>query len=301
MEQLEEEGYCVIPNVIPDFVKVRDRVWRDLMDLIPGFDPRAGAPREAKRHIYSLYPMHSMLYQHEVGHLQSVWNIRQRPEIKAVFAQIWDTEDLYVSFDGISVLVPPETTGRGFHRSSTSDWMHVDQSPHKTGRWSVQGFLNLYDATTMDATLAVIPGSHLEDRSGFVDKDKKDWLLIPGRLNEAVRVEANAGDLVLWDSRTVHQGTLPIQDRPTVARPIEGLMSGHEYSPRLVVYVCMLPKLRLTKAQRTKRIEAFANRRMTNHWGTKLFAKAPRRYGGPPPTIVELPAPNLNAIGKSLI
>lgn len=300
---LEEDGYCVVPGVVPDFERVRDSIWTDLMRLVPGFDPSVTAPREQRRALFSLYPLHSMLLQHYVGHMQSVWNVRQHPAVHRVFEQIWGTEDLYVSFDGISALVPPETTGRGFLKPSTANWLHVDQSPHKTGRWSVQGFVNLYDVDDMDASLLVVPGSHLEDRSGLAVRGQNttDWLMMTDRADDARKVVAKAGDLVLWDSRTIHQGSLPSRGRPTARVAPTGLMAGHEYSPRLVVYVCMLPRLRLTNLQKRKRAEALEKRRMTNHWGTKLFPLAPRRYGGPVPTIVAPPAPTLTALGESLV
>lgn len=304
MATLEDDGYQVIPGVIRDFEGVRDSLWRELMELVPDFDPRAEAPYEARRGLFSLQPMHAMLFQHYVGHLQTVWDLRQRPEVVDVFADIWGTRELYVSFDGISALVPPETTNRGFNRPSTEDWLHADQRPQPASvggageRLAIQGYITLYDAGPQDATLGVIPGSHLEDRSGMTSKG--DWLLLPGRQDEVVRVEAKAGDMVLWDSRTAHQGTLPIRGRPPVFT-LTGTMHGHVYAPRLVVYVCMLPRSRLIARQSAKRQQWFTDHRMTNHWGTKLFPRTPRIYGGERPVVQPIRDPMLSDLGRSLI
>lgn len=314
MATLERDGYQVVSRVIPDYAEVRDQLWRELMELCPGFDPRADASRDQRRGLYALTPLHSMLYQHYVGHLQTVWNLRQRPEVVDVFADIWNTRELYVSFDGLSALVPPESTGRGFQMARTADWLHADQRPGTVGvptcpyrgRLGVQGYVNLYDAGPQDATLGVIPGSHLEDRSSM--SAKGDWLLLPGRQSEVVRVEAKAGDMVLWDSRTAHQGTLPIRGRPPTPEATSGglgMMAGYDHAPRLVVYVCMLPRARLTAGDVKKRAKAFepvdGPRRMTNHWGTKLFPKAPRLYGGAPPILGMVAAPVLTDLGRSLL
>ena len=51
----------------------------------------------------------------------------------------------------------------------------------------------------------------------------------------ALKVNAGAGDLVLWDSRTVHCNTPPV--------PVGGRITSNQYSiRRLVAYVCMVPR-----------------------------------------------------------
>lgn len=287
LRELDEQGYTVVPDVVPEYEQLRANIWEELSIVCPEF--RVDGNLEQKKGLFKMGPLHSMLYQHFVGHMQSVWDVRQHEGVNRVFRQLWNTDELYTSFDGISALVPPEETKRGFYRGD--DWMHVDQSPKKEGRLSVQGYLNLYESGEGDGSLMVVPGSHLEKRAG----GNADWLPVPGRLGEAVRVQASAGSMVLWDSRLVHQGGQPVRGRPAP-------------NPRLVVYVCQLPRERLNPMEEFRRRKYFAQRRTTNHWGTKLFSKTPRfysaeakqYYAGTLARAGELPL-QLSALGKSLI
>jgi len=67
-----------------------------------------------------------MLIQHwNIGHMQSVWNIRQNKNIVDIFSTLWNctNEELLVSFDGISFNLPPEVMKRGWNRNNT--WYHT--------------------------------------------------------------------------------------------------------------------------------------------------------------------------------
>ena len=59
------------------------------------------------------------------------------------------------------------------------------------------------------------------------DAGKWAWLESKGLSPTCVR--AKAGSLVLWDSRTMHQGIQSVKDRETP-------------KPRCVVYVCQKPR-----------------------------------------------------------
>ena len=48
------------------------------------------------------------------------------PKIINVFKNIYDTDDLLVSFDGASFSPPHEITKRGYYKNN--NWLHVDQS-----------------------------------------------------------------------------------------------------------------------------------------------------------------------------
>jgi hypothetical protein len=81
---------------------------------------------------------------------------------------------------------------------------------------------------------------------------------------KAVKVCCNAGDMILWDSRTAHYAIQP---------------RGTRY--RMVVYVSMLPASGTSEAQLKKKKQAFENKRTTSHWAVpvKLFPKNPHTYG----------------------
>jgi ectoine hydroxylase-related dioxygenase (phytanoyl-CoA dioxygenase family) len=88
-------------------------------------------------------------------------------------------------------------------------------------------------------------------------------------------LKVNAGDMVLWDSRTFHQnqfGTLPEE--------------------RLVQYVCFLPKHHPsnTPGMTRTRHRYFEKRRTTSHWPYPLMVNAYH----PPDEILEVPRTDLS-------
>ncbi len=99
-------------------------------------------------------------------------------------------------------------------------WWHVDQNclrgKIRQGKVCVQGLVTYYDATEETGGLCVIPGSHkhhteLCERSAMA-KGLFDFVPIAVddpvvQSSERILVCAKAGDLILWDSRTVHCNT----------------------------------------------------------------------------------------------
>ena len=96
--------------------------------------------------------------------------------------------------------------------------------------------------------------------------------------------------MVLWDSRTIHCGVGPLKDR------------GKE-NFRCVIYLCYTPKSKASKKVIDKRIKAFEDIRMTNHWPhkPKLFSKLPRTYGEELKEMTPFSKPKINDLGKSLV
>jgi Phytanoyl-CoA dioxygenase (PhyH) len=272
--------------------------------------------------LYKLYPIHGMLLQHwGVGQAQWVWDVRTHPAVAQAFADLWqcDPTELICSFDGLSYAPPHEITKRGYYRGN--DWFHCDQrytqpnarqpqAQRVNHQQAVaeavecyQGWVTAHDVRPGDATLTYLEGSHLLHREfaatfpEAVEKSKSDWLKLDEKQLAWYKercpvrtVVCPAGSLVLWDSRTIHAGKEALKDR---AQPNE----------RLVVYVCMTPREKATKAVLKKRIAAFEAQRMTTHWPhrCKLFPLSPRTYGGELPPVRKLPMPVLNELGRCLV
>jgi hypothetical protein len=255
------------------------------------------------REFDKLFPSHGMLYQHwGVGHSQPAWDVRQHPKVLAVFESIWDckTDDLLVSFDGISFMPPPEETNRGWYRNK--DWLHTDQSYTKKGMNTIQGSVNLFDTKEEDATFCYLEGSHLlheEFGKHFGILDKDDFIMVKeeeqmkfylerGCIKK--RVACPRGSIVLWDSRTVHCGVGPLKSRE---------------SPqfRAIVYVCYKPRAFCTDKILKKRVEIFEKSRMSTHdpCKAKMFGKLPRTYGKQLPIESVLPPPIVTERMKRLV
>jgi ectoine hydroxylase-related dioxygenase (phytanoyl-CoA dioxygenase family) len=109
-------------------------------------------------------------------------------------------------------------------QTPSQPWPHVDQSPSRVGLQCVQGILNFAPNGPQDGGLIVLKGSHLlnkeffsthdilgrktwgpDDWFGF-DESEISWFEEKGCSIHKVCVEP--GDLILWDSRTIHYNVL---------------------------------------------------------------------------------------------
>jgi len=305
--KLQENGVAVVPNILTneECVRYRDEIWKELKYVMKDrFDI---SKPETWREFYTLYPLHSMLLQHfSLGHMQPIWDIRQNEKVCEIFCKLWNCkkEDLIVSFDGLSIHLPPEDTRKGWFRK---EWFHTDQSPKKEGLHCVQGMITLYDVREDDATLMVMEKSHryhadFFDKKEFPEGESKeklsDWYKLEEdeydffqkKKCEKKAVLASEGSIILWDSRTFHQGKEPDSKR-----------NGKNF--RMVIYICMMRRDTATDKVLTKKIKAFEELRVTNHWANnpKLFPKTPRTYGGDLPELNQIHQPVLSNLGRRLV
>ncbi len=297
---LEKYGVAILPNLLDeDEIKLMNTGMWDMLKNIQNDAIDVDKP-DTWTNFYRLYPLHSMLLQHfGIGHSQYIWDLRQNTKIINVFSKIWDTNELLVSFDGVSVHLPHEKTKRGWYKGNK--WYHTDQSFTRNNFECVQSWVTGYDVNDGDATLSVMEGSHKFHETfakTFNVTDKKDWyklndLEIDFYLNnncKQVNIVCPKGSLVLWDSRTIHCGKEP-----------DHLRKKENF--RHVVYLCYTPKSLATEKNIKKRIEYFETLRLTSHWPhkPKLFSKLPRTYGKDVPTINPISTPKLNELGRKLI
>jgi len=180
-------------------------------------------------------------------------------------------------------------------------WTHVDQSYARPQFMCVQGMVTLWDVNEGDATLCFREGSNAGHKAfgdRFGNTDLRDWQIIKNKQQDdfvskyPLRcVKATAGSLILWDSRTLHQGIEPRKDR-------EG-----KDTIRCVVYVCYLPRSHSDSSELQKKIDIFKEGRMTSHWPTPvhMFDKHPKLFGNQKlPTVTYPPKPVLTDLGRRL-
>lgn len=307
-DTLSEFGVAIIPSVLTaeECLAFVDRVWETLLNLTCKWD------RPIKRDdegswvgLLELFPMHSMLLQHHgLGHAEFVWALRQHPVVVDTFAHLWGVrpEELLVSFDGLSIHMPPETTGRGSYKGNT--WYHTDQRLCDSTFKCVQSWVTPVAVNAGDATLTVLLRSHAY-HSEFARRfnkttHKEDWYKL-GSQEELdffvvekgctpVSIACPAGSMVFWDSRTMHAGQ-------------ESLSTRAEPNFRMTIYLCYLPRSLATDADLKKKQKAFNEGRMTSHWPHRpiLFGKSPRTYGKTVPSVTKLDKPNnLTGLGRTL-
>jgi hypothetical protein len=299
---LKKYGVAIVPGVLTsqECKNMFDGSWSYFEHISQGWNrPIARNDKSTWRGFYDLYPLHSMLVQHwQVGHPQSTWDVRQNPKVVKVFSDIWKVEptELVSSFDGMSFNIPPEDTNKGWHRQT---WYHSDQSFTRHEYECVQSWVTSLRVKKGDATLGFLEKSHKYHNDFAQEFDiqvKEDWYKLgtSDEINfytstkgcQERRIQCLKGDMVLWDSRTIHCGVEPLRIR-------------NKPNFRNVIYICCLPRSLFTETELKKKRKALEELRTTTHKG-KLFAKNPRTYGGTLPHFTELPNPKLTPLGKKL-
>jgi len=287
---LAENGYQVIKGVVDtktcDQVLAKMKQW--FVDIGTGVTLDDASTWTTQRLPTSV--RNGIVQQYGGGQEQFVWDIRQDPRVTNVFAQLWNTEPrkLITSFDGFCLRPPPEALGKegldphDKQAVAKSNWYHCDQGEKKLKWTSIQSFVALEDMNRDDATLMVLQKSHLNHVKFFQQfpgSHKDDWVkYTPEQLawhfNQPhvveVRVEAKKGDMVMWDSRTVHCAGESLKNRQNPDRW------------RALVYVCDMPRVYASDAELRKKRELFRDKRVTNHYPypPKVFAKEPNPLWG---------------------
>ncbi|BEI92616.1 uncharacterized protein CcaverHIS019_0502440 [Cutaneotrichosporon cavernicola] len=281
---LERDGYVVVPNVIPEeeCAAFREAALEWLESFPYGFK-RDDRSTWADEHL-PFGTTGGLYNRYAVNHEAFVWRIRTQPGILDVFNQIWGTDDLIASFDGMNTSIPINAISGRTDISQTPAWPHIDQNPRRIDRFELyQGIANMSPNGPDDGGLCVLKGSHLlhdkhfSDIGGFrpeADLGEKEnsyryppqdfeWYKNHGA--EVVKVCANEGDLILWDSRTVHWNRSPTGTQT-----------------RFVSYVCYAPRSRMSEDELETKLEVFRNREGTTHWPFMNVIPARRKVGGIP-------------------
>lgn len=204
-------------------------------------------------------------------HGRFAWQARTHPRVMQAYAILHGSDDLISSCDNAFVANATQA-----EETENKCWPHVDQNDHDTRvpckDWDVyQGILYVWDSTESNhrSTTVVWPGSHkrykeyMEDPnvarriregkphftliSGMEPSDRRDRL-IQGWQAEARRVPVPSGALLLFTSRTTHQG-----------------WSG---GPRLAQPVCWEPRGRQDALMRERKLRLAALGLPSTHWAS---------------------------------
>jgi len=272
LEDLEENGYCVIPNIVSDEEAklLYERVWHEFIEKA-----WPNCRMNDRSNWKEAFPQHNKvgIFAGPAGQTQVMWDIRQDVRIVDIFAKIWNTHDLIVSMDGMSLMCPTE-----IREGTFEPWPHVDQesslksgneSSLKSNPYTIQGQFLFEESSVGDGGFYCIPKSHLrftEFAPQIEAITASQKTITEGRLArnaffetffdknsyERKHVTAPRGSLILWDSRTVHWNQHASSERsnPKV---------------RMVGYICYLPKKRLQDEGKAIRREAFERGISTTH------------------------------------
>ncbi|BEJ15636.1 hypothetical protein CspHIS471_0502410 [Cutaneotrichosporon sp. HIS471] len=134
---LERDGYVVVPNVIPkeECAAFRQSALEWLESFPHGFK-RDDRSTWTDQHL-PFGTTGGLYNRYAVNHEDFVWRIRIQPGILNVFNQIWGTDDLITSFDGMNTSIPINPTSGRTDISPTPAWPHIDQNPRRIDRFEL--------------------------------------------------------------------------------------------------------------------------------------------------------------------
>jgi hypothetical protein len=178
------------------------------------------------------------------GH-QAQWDIRQHPNLHRIWATLWGTEALCVSLDSCR-FTPPWQLGH-----AEPYGIHWEHDPRDESKRMLQGVLAVTDTAADQGGFRCVPSLY-RDRDAWpkapqVDSEgEEDWLAdTAGR--EIVHVPAQAGDLIIWESRLPH-----------------GNSKNLSRTPRLAFYVLMYPAS--GAKLRAETVESWRSGRCVSWW-----------------------------------
>ena len=220
----EENGYVIIRNAVPqeNVDAVVDAIW-DFLEVDRN-DPEAWYKAPVSRA--------GML---EMYHHQALWNNRQHPTVYQAFADIWQTDELWVSFDRANMNPParkPDWDYEGMYHWDIDT--SLDPIP-----FMVQGVLYLADTPADGGGFQCTPGMHRRFPEWVKTQpaDRHPRLPDPTGL-EIQTIPGNAGDLLIWHSMLPH-----------------GNSRNRSTKPRLAQYITMFPPR--GEEERAYRIQAW--------------------------------------------
>ncbi|XP_014552322.1 hypothetical protein COCVIDRAFT_41501 [Bipolaris victoriae FI3] len=236
-DDLARDGYAVVKGAIPkeraDAYANRMYEWLEGFNL--GFDRNDLSTVHRDR--LPTINEKGMCLSYAVTHEDFAWGVRGEPGVVGAFEEIYDDKDLIVSFDAINFTFPK----------------------------CMQGLVNLLPNGPDDGGLIVCPGGHL--LSDEFHKDMADEPRIPAWTPEwygftenslkwlekkglkRVKVCAEPGDFLLWDSCTPHYN-----------------LGSKTNQPRFAVYTCYMPVSHATQEDLVRKKDAFERHVGTTHW-----------------------------------
>lgn len=243
-EHLHREGYAVVENILNpvELDTAHDLFW-DWAESVSGGLSRRDAST------WTSWPVAvdgGIMPWQGSGQSGFAWFVRSRPALVGAFASLWGTDELLVSFDAVCAWRPwgRDPRWKPSFREADGGWFHVDQCPDRDRFECVQGLVDVLGTSASGGGgFAVVPRSHSffglwrTDYPETVDSFGGDDYFEPPRdhpcLRTAVVPRTRPGDLVLWDSRTVH-----------CSSPGPGPPDGGPRLARLVCYACLTPSER---------------------------------------------------------
>eukprot|EP01062_Namystynia_karyoxenos_P004251 TRINITY_DN114_c1_g1_i1.p1 TRINITY_DN114_c1_g1~~TRINITY_DN114_c1_g1_i1.p1 ORF type:complete len:445 (+),score=124.00 TRINITY_DN114_c1_g1_i1:72-1337(+) len=243
---LDEHGVCIVTGVLSaDECRLMQQLWHaDLQQVVDEQSAEHGPQEvtEACRRFRGdllAWPESNTAAigsgRRGLPHGAFAWAARLHPSVRRVFASVFNTspQELITGSDCIFWDTAPAGPA-----ADDEEWLHCDQNSATGENWHmVQGVLYVWPSEGSDRSTTVIwPGSHKPQVFDRLMRDPcavakgasadphyvqinhtADRELLERAVAGARRVPCPAGSLLLWNSRTVHQGW---RGGPRLAMPI---------------------------------------------------------------------------------
>jgi len=236
LEFWQENGYVVVHDAAPpeNLRAVVDAIWQ-FQEMDP-HDPDTWYRKPERDNGMIELNGSGMV---EMYNHPALWANRQLSRIHGAFADIWDTEKLWVTIDRCNLNVPNRP---GFEFTGFIHWdidTSVDPLP-----FDVQGVLSLTDTVPGQGGFQCVPGmpkrlkEWIKTQPADRDPHKPD---LSGLTVETI--ETQAGDLLIWNSQLPH-----------------GVSPNNSDRPRLAQYISMSPAQEQNETARQWRINSWLHR-----------------------------------------
>jgi len=204
-QQFQAEGYMVIRNVVP--ADITSNAVREIAAFV-GADLADNSTWYGGAQVLDgIVPMHQA---------QSLWDIRQSPNLYQVFTEFYGSPQLRVDMNRC-IFRPPVHPDFPAISHGTIHW---DADPRVKGPALLQGVVLLPDVSHDGGGFQCLPEvyNYLDvwlERHGYQD----DFDFFNPGLNDwkAKQIEGKAGDVILWSTKLPHGTATNLSDSPRVA------------------------------------------------------------------------------------
>ena len=282
LSNLRQKGWTVVPLVeVCEMENYVNQFFEWYTSCCPEFD------RTDLSQINNQLGNNHGIIKNYFGHTEFQWKLREL--CVSYFSKIHEVkeEDLVCSYDGGSILIKSEKD------KSYSHWFHTDQGRayptlkcnvnENEKHLCVQGVVNFRECSTHDGGLVLIEeeecgvlwteymASHPSYGMTWGSVDFEDPIF---RNKRIIKICAQAGSLILFDSRMFHCNIKPTSD-----------------NFRMCIYVSMQPRTKCNNKELKKKIKLYEEGRMTGHWCYGSYFNAtpqhPRKYAADSDVLIQ--------------
>jgi len=192
-EELERDGYCLLPTIDPAVLAQIDAVTRSVES-----DDRRGGLREPQRKINGLSELAERAGMH--AHANDLLQAEAEPVRWILFDKTSNANWLVPWHRDTTIRVRERADVEGFGPWSVKDDQHHVQPPLEVLQRMVTLRLHIDDANNANGALRIIPGSH---QCESLQEDERD--------EDAVVVEALAGQVLAMKPLVLHASSKATQ------------------------------------------------------------------------------------------